>query len=108
MTNELWGLLLGSSVRAHAVGDMGVTHAVLFSLLTMLEVNDNRMRNICQTMSREVIETQEWVVQVFGGLRGEDGAGEEAQVKALAAGCLVRIREGMEKYRMLLMGDMIG
>lgn len=108
MTSELWALLLGSSVRAHSVGDMGVTHAVLFALLTMLEVNDNRMRDICQTMSREVIETQEWVAQVFGGLRGEDGAGEEAQVKALAAGCLVRIREGMEKYRMLLMGDMIG
>lgn len=108
MTNELWGLLLGSSVRAHAVGDMGVTHAVLFALLTMLEVNDNRMRDICQTMSREVIETQEWVAQVFGAMRGEDSSGEEAEVRALAAGCLVRIREGMEKYRMLLMGDMIG
>lgn len=108
MTNELWGLLLGSSVRAHAVGDIGVTHAILFALLTMLEVNDNRMRDICQTMSREVIETQEWVAQVFGGMRGEDSSGEEAEVRALAAGCLVRIREGMEKYRMLLMGDMIG
>lgn len=108
MTTELWGILLGSSVRAHAVGDLGITHAVLFALLTMLEVNGDRMRDICQTMSREVIETQEWVVQVFHGLRGEDGSGEEAEVKALAAGCLVRINEGMEKYRMLLMGDMIG
>lgn len=107
MTAELWGLLLGSSVRAHAVGDLGVTHAVLFALLTVLEVNGDRMRDICQTMSREVVETQEWVAQVFGGVRGEDGSGEEAEVKALAAGCLVRIREGMEKYRMLLMGDMI-
>ncbi|KAF3762602.1 hypothetical protein M406DRAFT_280743 [Cryphonectria parasitica EP155] len=108
MTTELWGILLGSSVRAHAVGDLGVTHAMLFALLTMLEVNGDRMRDICQTMSREVIETQEWVVQVFHGIRGEDGSGEEAEVKALAAGCLVRINEGMEKYRMLLMGDMIG
>lgn len=108
MTSELWGLLLGSSIRAQAVGDVGVTHAILFALLTMLEVNDNRMRDICQTMSREVIETQEWVAQVFGGMRGEDSSGEEAEVRALAAGCLVRIREGMEKYRMLLMGDMIG
>lgn len=108
MTSELWGLVLGSSVRAHAVGDMGVTHAILFALLTMLEVNDNRMRDICQTMSKEVIETQEWVAQIFGSMRGEDSSGEEAEVRALAAGCLVRIREGMEKYRMLLMGDMIG
>lgn len=108
MTTELWGLLLGSSVRAHMVGDLGVTHAVLFALLTILEVNGDRMRDICQSMSREVVETQEWVAQVFGGIRGEDASGEEAEVKALAAGCLVRIREGMEKYRMLLMGDMIG
>lgn len=107
MTTELWGLLLGSSVRAHAVGDLGVTHAVLFALLTVLEVNGNRMRDICQTMSREVVETQEWVAQVFNGTRGEDASGEEGEVRALAAGCLVRIREGMEKYRMLLMGDMI-
>lgn len=108
MTAELWGLLLGSSVRAHAVGDLGVTHAVLFALLTVLEVNGDRMRDICQTMSKEVIETQEWVAHIFGGMRGEDASGEEADVKALAAGCLIRIREGMEKYRMLLMGDMIG
>lgn len=107
MTTELWGLLLGSSVRTHAVGDLGVTHAVLFALLTVLEVNGNRMRDVCQTMSREVVETQEWVAQIFNGMRGEDASGEEGEVRALAAGCLVRIREGMEKYRMLLMGDMI-
>lgn len=108
MTTELWGLLLGSSVRAHAVGDLGVTHAVLFALLTVLEVNGNRMRDICQTMAREVVETREWVAQVFQGLRGDDVGGEESDAKALAAGVLVRLQEGMEKYRMLLMGDMVG
>ncbi|KAG8165031.1 hypothetical protein KVR01_005306 [Diaporthe batatas] len=107
MTAELWGLLLGSSVRAHAVGDLGVTHAVLFALLTLLEVNGDRMRDICQGMPREVVETQEWVAQVFAGTRGEDG-GEENDVKMLAAGVLIRIREGMDKHRALLMGDMIG
>lgn len=108
MTTEFWSLLLGSSVRAHAVGDLGVTHAVLFALLTILEVNGDRMRDICQTMAKEVVETQEWVAQVFQSLRGDDAGGEEADAKALAAGILVRIQEGMEKYRMLLMGDMIG
>lgn len=107
MTAELWELLLGSSVRAHAVGDLGVTHAVLFALLTLLEVNGDRMRDICQGMPREVIETQEWVAQIFAGTRGEDG-GEENDVKMLAAGVLIRIREGMDKHRTLLMGDMIG
>lgn len=107
MTAEVWELLLGSSVRAHAVGDLGVTHAVLFALLTLLEVNGDRMRDICQGMPREVVETQEWVAQIFGGIRGEDG-GEENDVKMLAAGVLIRIREGMDKHRALLMGEMIG
>lgn len=108
MTAELWGLLLGSSVRAQAVGDLGVTHAVLFALLTMLEVNEGRMRDVCQGMAREVVETQEWVAQIFSDTRGADGGGEENDVRMLAAGVLIRIREGMEKYRALLMGDMIG
>ncbi|KAL1865510.1 telomere binding protein [Diaporthe australafricana] len=107
MTAELWELLLGSSVRAHAAGDLGVTHAVLFALLTLLEVNGDRMRDICQGMPREVVETQEWVAQIFSGTRGEDG-GEENDVKMLAAGVLIRIREGMDKHRALLMGEMIG
>ncbi|KKY34113.1 putative telomere length regulation protein [Diaporthe ampelina] len=102
MTAELWELLLGSSVRAHTVGDLGVTNAVLFALLTLLEVNGDRMRDICQGMPREVVETQEWVAQIFCGTRGEDG-GEENDVKMLAAGVLMRIREGMDKHRALLM-----
>lgn len=106
MTTELWGLLLGSSVRAQASGDLGVTHAVLFTLLTLLDVNGDRMRDLCLSQGKEVVETQEWVAQVFETTRGEDG-GEENEVKMLAAGVLIRIRDGMEKYRMLLMGDMI-
>ncbi|KAJ9142084.1 Telomere length regulation protein [Pleurostoma richardsiae] len=106
MTSELWGLLLGSGVRAHAAGDLGVTHAVLFALLTLLEVNADRLRDLCRDNGREVVETQEWVAQVFEKTRGEDG-GEENEVKMLAAGVLIRLREGMDKYRMLLVGDMI-
>lgn len=108
MTTELVTLLLGSSVRAHCVGDLGVTNAALFALLTVLEVNGDRMRDVCREMGREVVEAQEWVVQVLDSTRGEDAGGEEAAVRALAAGCLVKIQEGIEKYRSLLMGDMIG
>jgi len=107
MTTELWDLLLGSSIQAHCVGDLPVTHAVLFGLLTLLDINENRMRDLCQTQGKEVVQTQEWVAQVFEKTRGEDG-GEENEVKMLAAGILIRLREGIEKYRMLLMGDMIG
>ncbi|KAK0733972.1 telomere length regulation protein-domain-containing protein [Lasiosphaeria miniovina] len=98
MTAELWRLLLSTSVRAHAVGDLALTHAVLFGLLALLDVNENRMRDVCQELGSEVVETQEWVAGVFTGVRGGDagdGAGEEEQVKMLAAGVLVRLRGGL-------------
>lgn len=107
MTAELWSLLLASGVRARCVGDLGVTGAVLFALLTLLEVNEDRMRDICQEMGRELVETQEWVAGMFEGIRGDDG-GQEDQVKMMAAAVLMQIKEGVEKYRLLLVGDLIG
>lgn len=111
MTDELWRLLLSTSVRAHAVGDLALTHAVLFGLLALLDVNENRMRDVCQELGSEVVETQEWVAGVFAGVKGGDagdGTGEEEQVKMLAAGVLVRLREGIDKYQLLMAGDLIG
>ncbi|KAI7924136.1 hypothetical protein M0657_004807 [Pyricularia oryzae] len=112
MTAELWGLLLGSAVRARCAGDLGVTRAALFALLALLEVNGNeevRMRDICRELAREVVETQEWVSQVFENTRGGDGeGGEENEVKLLAAGVLIRLRDAMERFRAFLIGDMIG
>ncbi|KAK4044461.1 telomere length regulation protein-domain-containing protein [Parachaetomium inaequale] len=108
MTAELWHLLLGTSVRAQAVGDLSVTQAVLFGFVALLDVNEDRMREVCVELGREVVEAQEWVAGVFGGLRGGDEGGEEERVKVLAAGVLVRLREGVEKYRLVLVGDLIG
>ncbi|AEO66161.1 uncharacterized protein THITE_2114059 [Thermothielavioides terrestris NRRL 8126] len=108
MTAELWRLLLGTRVRAQAVGDLAVTRGVLFGLLALLEVNEDRMRDVCAELGAEVVEAQEWVAGVFGGLRGGDEGGEEEQVKMLAAGVLVRLREAIEKWRLVLVGDLIG
>lgn len=108
MTGELWRLLLSTSVRAQAVGDVGITQAVLFGLLTLLDVNEDRMRDVCQELGREVVETEGWVAGVFEGLRGGDAGGEEERTKMLAAGVLVRLREGVEKYRLIMVGDLIG
>ncbi|KAL2757409.1 hypothetical protein ACRALDRAFT_2099194 [Sodiomyces alcalophilus JCM 7366] len=108
MTTELWDLLLG--VRGHVVGDLTSTHALLVALAALLEVNDaggGGLRRLCEEMPREFVETQEWVGAVFNGTRGEDG-GEENEVKMLAAGVLITLREAMEKYRALLMGDFVG
>ncbi|KAK3300809.1 telomere length regulation protein-domain-containing protein [Chaetomium fimeti] len=108
LTSELWRLLLSTSVRAQAVGDLAVTQAVLFAFVALLDVNADRMRDVCVELGKEVVEAQEWVAGVFGGLRGGDEGGEEEKVKVLAAGVLVRLREGVEKYRTVLVGDLIG
>ncbi|CCC08577.1 hypothetical protein SMACR_05821 [Sordaria macrospora] len=108
MTGDLWRLLLSTSVRAQAVGDVGVTQAVLFGLLTLLDVNEDRMRDVCQELGKEVVETEGWVAGVFEGLRGGDEGGEEERTKMMAAGVLVRLREGVEKYRLMMVGDLIG
>jgi len=107
MTAEFWGLLLSTRVRAQAVGDLSVTQALLFGFLAVLDVNGDRMRDICRDMGKEVVETQQWVSAVFRELRGGDG-GDEDQVKTMAAGVLVRLDEGVEKYRLLMVGDLIG
>ncbi|KAK6227302.1 telomere length regulation protein [Colletotrichum tabaci] len=106
MTAELWDLLLG--VRAHVNGDVPGTHALLVALAALLEVNEvSDMRRLCEAHPREVVETQEWVSGVFSGTRGDDG-GEENDVKMLSAAVLIKLQEATEKYRALLLSDMIG
>lgn len=70
MTAELWRLLLGTRVRAQAVGDLPLTQALLFAFAALLDVNEDRMRDVCAELGREVVEAMEWVGGVFGGLRG--------------------------------------
>ncbi|KAI1758681.1 telomere length regulation protein-domain-containing protein [Hypoxylon sp. FL1150] len=109
MTTEFWDLLLG--VRGQCVGDLSITQAVLFGLMALLDVNENDMRGLCERHGREVVESVEWTSGVFGNIRGGDtgeGGGEENEVKMLAAGVLIRLREAVDKYQALLMGDMIG
>ncbi|OLN87944.1 DNA replication checkpoint protein tel2 [Colletotrichum chlorophyti] len=106
MTAELWDLLLG--VRIHTASDIPGTHSLLVALAAMLEVNETSdMRRLCEAHPREVVETQEWVGGVFNNTRGDDG-GEENEVKMLAAAVLIKLQEATEKYRALLLGDMIG
>ncbi|KAH9888272.1 telomere length regulation protein-domain-containing protein [Xylariomycetidae sp. FL2044] len=107
MTSEYWDLLLG--VRAQCIGDLGVTQAVLFGLMALLDVNENDMRGLCERHGREVVETTDWVSSVFEKTRGGDGEhGEENDVKMLAAGVLIRLREAVDRHQAVLMGDLIG
>lgn len=102
MTSEFWDLCLG--LRAQAVGDVMVLEALLFSFLSILEVNGDK-RALVEGFGRQMLETQEWVEGVFGRL-GSAGSEEDERVRMLAAGVLVRIRENVEKYQALLLGDM--
>ena len=113
MTAELWSLLLSSSVQAHCVGDLLVTHAVLFALMAVLDVNENRVRELCRDLPREVVQTRDWALQIVETMRmaGADAAdrrSQESEVQMLAAGTYIRLSEGMESYKSLLLGEMIG
>jgi len=101
MTSEFWDLLLGLRVQA---GDVVVMEALLFAFLTILEVNEDK-RSLVEAHGRQMLETQEWVEGVFGRV-GSGGSEEDEKVRMLAAGVLVRIRECVEKYQALLMGDL--
>jgi telomere length regulation protein len=127
MTTEFWDLLLSvlrssaasaasrlSSPLDAAAAELPVLHAVLFGLLALLDVHEagagDGLRELCARHGREVVETTEWVGAVFDRVRGGDagGDGEENQVKMMAAGVLIRLRDAVERYRGLLMGDLIG
>ncbi len=105
MTSELWDLLLG--VRVHVVGAVGALRGWLVALAALLRLHDGdaAMRRLCADHGRDIFETREWVGGVFERIRG-DQAGEEQDVKMLAAGVLVKLGEAVEKYQALLMGDM--
>lgn len=103
MTSEFWDLLL--AVRNHTIGDKSVREAVLFGFMSLLEVNGDK-RRLSEKHGRELLETQRWVEAIFGSI-GE-GNEEEERSRTLAAGVLYRIREVVEKYQALLMGDLVG
>lgn len=101
MTSEFWDLLL--SVRSRAI-ELPVLEALLFSFLTLFDVNQHDQRRIAEEHAKELLETQQWVEGIFERIGG--GSEEGERVRMLAAGVLVRAREVVEKYRRLLLGDL--
>lgn len=106
VTAEFWALVL--SARAKAT-ELPVLEAVLFALLTLLEVNlarGDEGRRVAEEHARELLETQAWVEGLFERI-GSGKSGEDEKVRMLAAGVLVRCREVVERYQRLLMGDLV-
>jgi telomere length regulation protein len=99
ISDEFWNLLL--SLRVTALGDISILQAVLFSLLTLLEVNSDKQR-IVQEHPKQLMETQQWVAMVFERMGGGGSTSDnvdEAKVQTLAAGVLVKTREVIEAYQ---------
>lgn len=109
LSGDFWDLLL--SLRVRAAGHMSVLEALLFGLLTVMEVNGDK-EAIAREHSKRLVETQQWADMVFertgeGRLVQQEGQGEEAKVRTLAAAVLVKTGEVMEAQRKVLMGDMM-
>jgi telomere length regulation protein len=112
LSAEFWDLLL--SLRVRAVGHISVLGALLFGILTVLEANAENPQGVVQGLGRQLTETQQWADMVFErtgqsrmGMVQQEGQGEEAKVRSLAAAVLVKTGEVMEAQRRVLMGDMM-
>ncbi|APA09076.1 hypothetical protein sscle_04g038460 [Sclerotinia sclerotiorum 1980 UF-70] len=104
MTSEFWDLCL--SLRTQAISDVVVQEALLFSFMTILEINEGDLRGLAERHGRELLETREWVDGVFRGIA--PGSEEDERRRLLAAGVLVRIGECVEKWQRLMVGDVVG
>jgi len=125
LTSEFWSLLLEQ--RNKALNDETIMEAVLFAFLSILTVNEGDQRRMASENARELVETQEWVGLVWDRLdavgagtqnrqglaglttgsaaSGGETENEQDRCKVLAAGVLVQIKEVMDQYQRLMIGD---
>jgi telomere length regulation protein len=105
MTEEFWTLLLSIRTAALTDKDYSVLEALLFALLMLLEVNENK-EMLARDHAKELMETQEWARLVMDRIGSGDGEGE--RVRGLAASVIVRCHEVVERWHRLMVGDMAG
>jgi telomere length regulation protein len=113
LSAEFWDFLL--SLRVRAAGHISVLEALLFGILTVLEANADNPQGVAQGLGKQLEETQQWADMVFErtgqsgrmGMVQQEGQGEEAKVRSLAAAVLVKTGEVMEAQRKILMGDLM-
>ncbi|EME79492.1 uncharacterized protein MYCFIDRAFT_114712, partial [Pseudocercospora fijiensis CIRAD86] len=108
LTTAFWDLLL--ALRVKAASDISILEAVLFSVLTILEINteDGGFQRLASENPKQLMETQQWIQIVFertgGGQLVVEGSTEETKVRTLAAGVLMKCREVIEAYQSQLIG----
>ncbi|KAI6791973.1 hypothetical protein KC327_g17609 [Hortaea werneckii] len=113
ITADFWDLLLG--LRVQASGDISVLEAVLFGLLTLLEVNQDGYERLAAEIPRRIAEAQEWVQVVFEKVGGGEtvgvgggGSQEEEKVRVLAAGVMVRLGQIVRGEQRRVFGAEVG
>nr|POF19896.1 dna replication checkpoint protein tel2 [Quercus suber] len=115
ITVAFWRFL--HRLRVAAVGDIAILSSVLFALLTLLEVNTtttSAQQRLAEECAKELAQTQQWAEVVFERLGGGNvvdnsaGRNEEARVRALAAGVLVKTQEVVATYQRQLFGAPLG
>lgn len=104
MTSEFWDVLLAVRSGALANKRYGVLEALLFALLVLLEVNENKER-LAAEHAKEILETQEWSRLVLERIAPGDAEGDRARM--LAASIIVRCGEVAHKWQKLMIGDMV-
>lgn len=107
ITSEFWELLLGLRSMGMEKGDKTVIEGILLGFMTIVDINAESgggSRRLAEEYGRELLETQSWVETLFERMAG--GSEEDERVRMLGAGVLVRIREVVEKYQALLVGDL--
>ncbi|QIW95830.1 hypothetical protein AMS68_001348 [Peltaster fructicola] len=108
VTSDFWEMLL--HLRMRATGDIMIMEAVLFSFLTLLQVNENH-QDLAQNNPKQLMETKEWAELVFertGGGTLIEGEGEEARIRTLCAGVLTKASEIIAAYQKVLLGSWSG
>ncbi|KAI1006552.1 hypothetical protein K3495_g1669 [Podosphaera aphanis] len=100
MTAEFWDVLL--KLRVSARDDRVVCEALCFALLTLLELNADKVA-LVHDHGQKLLETQEWIRIV---LEATGDGSEDERCRMLATGCLVKIHELVEKHQRVLMGSL--
>ncbi|KAF2674219.1 hypothetical protein BT63DRAFT_419524 [Microthyrium microscopicum] len=104
MTSEFWAILLSLRSIALAEKQYAVLEALLFSLLIIFEVNENK-EQLARDQSNALLESQEWARQVLNEVGHGDEEGEK--VRGLAASVIMHSQEVVEKWQRLMVGDLI-
>ena len=101
MTTEFWDLLLALRSKAE---DPSVMEALLFGILTLLNINEGSQGRLAADHSRQLLETREWVQMVYQNLSG-DGK-EDHHRQSLAEAVLMIIAGVINKYQQSMLGDL--